>query len=604
MKLKYQQGGSFIPPFAVYQPFMIPTADEDSGSGNKKSSSNGDGLDMKDIYSLIKDLDGLPGDMSYVSNQMNQLLSNIEYKLNNSAMFGGTSSIAAEYMQLLNLASNLKFQRDKYNKAYDTAVSNGSIHEAAINSRGQVMVLTNDGPSWITPEEYVENPEDYHVVTNQELLNFRAQGQGGLAFNTDVITTVSNSMGINAITDIIGKAMQNLGKNTESAEGAELMRNLNRYIKASDSIGSLRVEDIKDSKLLTEDQLGQAQLALNYIKRALPPTAISLLKMKTDGTVEGANAMLLSLVHSKLSSKTTLEMLDKNKASSSIDSLDEIEMDSVMAFLTGKGNVREININTGNSVFNKVIARESVITKGKEKLAQNDTLADVTSSDFAGNLDYHNATFGGVKVDENSGKLFLLDNAVITGMDLPIDQKAEAQGLIRPDFDLYQRIENAEEAIRMSGATTNQQKNKIYEKNEIPENFKDANGNYDMNLVPMQRFARITGVIDTDALVDRNALDNTVIKIDNNNTKEIIKSTFIQKDKNYEFDSAMLGIGHSTEYYKGAIYMPVVESLTMGTISSGNYVTAREAYNISEAQKKAEKLNSFNKAQSLSGLQQ
>lgn len=603
MKLKYQQGGTFVPPFAVYQPFMIPTADEDSGRGNKKSSSDGDGLDMKDIYSLIKDLDGLPGDMSHVSNQMNQLLSNIEYKLNNSAMFGGTSSIAAEYMQLLNLASNLKFQRDKYNKAYDTAVSNGSIHEAAINARGQIMVLTNDGPSWITPEEYAENSDQYHVVTNQELLNFRAQGQGGLAFNTEAITTVSNGMGISTITDIIGKAMQNLGKTTESAEGAELMRNLNRYVKASDSIGSLKVEDIKDSRLLTEDQLEQAQLALNYIRRALPPTALSLLKMKTDGTVEGANAMLLSLVHSKLSSNTKLEMLDKSKKSSSVDSLDEIEIDPVMAFLTGKGNVREININTGNSVFNKVIARESVITKGKEKLAQNDTLADVTSSDFAGILDFDNTTFGGVKVAENSGKLFLLENAIITGMDLPIDQKAQAQGLIRPDFDLYQRIENAEEAIRMSGATTNQQKNEIYEKNEIPENFKDASGNYDINLVPMQRFARITGVIDADALVDREALNSTVVKVDNNTTKEVIKSIFTQKDKNYEFDSAFLGFGHSTEYYKGAIYMPVVESLTMGTVSSGNYVTAKEAYNISEAQKKAEKLNSFNKAQSLSGVQ-
>ena len=602
MKLRFQSGGTFVPPYVVYQPQILPNGEGSSGS--KKSSNDKDDLNMKDIYDLIKDLKGLPGDMTYASNAMGRLLSNIEQKLNNPMMYGGTSSITAEYMQLLNLVGDIKFQKEKYDKAYDTAVANGSIYEAAINSRGQVMVLTDEGTKWITPEEYAENSDQYHIVTNQELLNFRAQGQGGLAFNTEAITTVSNSMGINTITDIIGKAMQNLGKNTESAEGAELMRNLNRYIKASDSIGSLRVEDIKDSKLLTEDQLEQAQLALNYIRRALPQTAISLLKMKTDGTSEGANAMLLSLVHSKLSSNTTLEMLDKSKASSSIDSLDEIEMDPVMTFLTGKGNVREIHINTGNSVFNKVIARESVLTKGKEKLAQNDTLADVTSSDFAGNLDYHNATFGGVKVDENSGKLFLLDNAVITGMDLPIDQKAEAQGLIRPDFDLYQRIENAEEAIRMSKATTNQQKNEIYKKFEIPENFKDANGNYDMNLVPMQRFARITGVIDTDALVDRNALDNTVVKVDNDNTKEIIKSTFIQKDKNYEFDSAMFGIGHSTEYYKGAIYMPVIDSLTMGTVSSGNYVTAKEAYNISEAQKKAKKLNSFNKAQSLSGLQQ
>ena len=201
-------------------------------------------------------------------------------------------------------------------------------------------------------------------------------------------------------------------------------------------------------------------------------------------------------------------------------------------------------------------------------------------------------------------KTILVDR-IENAMKYTITQEIDFQGLpfvFGSEYDAIDYLENAEEDIRMSGATTNQQKNEIYKKFEIPENFKNANGNYDMNLVPMQRFARITGVIDADALVDRNALDKTVIKVDNDNTKEIIKSTFIQKDKNYEFDSAWIGEG--TEYYKGAVYMPVIDSLTMGTISSGNYVTAREAYNISEAQNKAKKLNSFNKAQSLSGLQQ
>lgn len=316
MKLKYQQGGMFVPPFAVYQPFMIPTADESSSSSKKSSSSNDGGIDMKDIYSLIKDLDGLPGDVSKVSGAMNQLFQSIEYKLSNPMMFGGTSSIAAEYMQLLNLTNNLKFQKDIYNKAYDTAVNKGNIHEAAINSKGQIMVLTEDGPDWITPEKYVENPKDYHVVTNQELLNFRAQGQGGLSFDLDSITTVSNGMGIEGVTKLIQDSIQNLGStssNTNSGyvdmKTGDLLQGLQDYQNALQKSGryDASIQDLYEVKLLTESQADQAKLALQYIYNTLPTTAKTLLKMKSNGKDSGAEALIGTLITSKLKYKTDFD---------------------------------------------------------------------------------------------------------------------------------------------------------------------------------------------------------------------------------------------------------------------------------------------------------
>jgi hypothetical protein len=47
---------------------MIPTADEPASVKNSSGSDNG--IDMKDVYDLVKDLDGLPGDVSKVTHTM------------------------------------------------------------------------------------------------------------------------------------------------------------------------------------------------------------------------------------------------------------------------------------------------------------------------------------------------------------------------------------------------------------------------------------------------------------------------------------------------------------------------------------------------------
>jgi hypothetical protein len=70
---------------------------------------------------MFNNLPGLPGDRYAVASTLNTLLSNMEYKLNNPEMYGGTGSIASEYLQALNHIGNLKFYHDEYIKAKDNA---------------------------------------------------------------------------------------------------------------------------------------------------------------------------------------------------------------------------------------------------------------------------------------------------------------------------------------------------------------------------------------------------------------------------------------------------------------------------------------------------
>lgn len=314
MKLKLQQGGTFVPPFAVYQPFITPTEQTQTKSSSKESSKKVPNVTdlMKDV---LGDLKGLPGDRKAILSTLSSLFGNIERKLNNPEMFGGTGSIASEYLQALNYVGNLRFQHDEFIKARDTAIQKGSLQEVAINSSGQIMAATEDGYEWITPEQYAKNQENYRPITNSELLTLRAQGVGGLVFDQASIATVANSMGIAEVTKLIQDSIQNLGNISNSntnyvgVKTGDLMQGLQDYTQALQKSGryDASVQDLYEVKLLTETQADQAKLALQYIYSTLPNTAKALLKMKSNGKDSGAEALIGTLVTSKLKYKNEFD---------------------------------------------------------------------------------------------------------------------------------------------------------------------------------------------------------------------------------------------------------------------------------------------------------
>lgn len=604
MKLKFQQGGTFVPPFAVYQPFITPDAKEESKKSSSKKSDDS-GFDMGDIYNLVKDLKGLPIDNAQVETKIASLINSIETKMNTqtSGMFAGTNSIASEYLQIVNLISKLEFNRQLYDKAWNKAESNGSLFDYVINQSGQVLAASSDGFEWMTPEELQNNSDEYKAITNNQLLHYRANTAADLAFDTNSISVVSGSISMKNVEDLILNTIQNLGKTeiTESGyvQSDKLIQGLQDYIKAIESSGdsNATIKELYKGLYLTETQATQAQAALNFIYKKLPPNAIALLQMHSeDKSIEGAKKLIDSLVVSRLSNKSDLESLEK------VDSgLGSIKNSPVMSMLTGMGSQRQIEINTGNSVTNTVLGRESVLTSNSTKLGEGSTLADVAKSDFAINLPIEYATFGGLPIDPNNANLFLIDTSKFTVMDLPVDQKAKEYGIIRPDLDLYRRIEAAEEKILLTKAVTTAQKNAIYEEFSIPKNAKKSDGTYDTSLIPHERFARITGVLDKRALKEDDTPDNTVFEITDDNMEENIIQRFEKINNDYSFSSGLFG---SDVLYQGAVYIPVNEDYNAAATSSGQHLTMREAIELQEIQDRSardaqqqQKLKTYQKPQ-------
>jgi hypothetical protein len=183
----------------------VPTTSEKTSS--KKEDKKDSGVELKEIFGLIRELEGLPGDEDAAFGALKKLFDSIEYKINNPELqyMGSTSSISSDYLKIIRIIDDIKGQAKAYTEALNTATTNNNLSEAAVDSHGRIMVMNEQGFDWVTPEDYYENreSEQYQIVTNADLLDFRRKGVGGLAFNNSVFNTVANGMGSKQITDLI-----------------------------------------------------------------------------------------------------------------------------------------------------------------------------------------------------------------------------------------------------------------------------------------------------------------------------------------------------------------------------------------------------------------
>jgi hypothetical protein len=131
--------------------------------------------------------DGLPSDLQVASSTIASIFNNIEYKLNNPDLYGGVGSIASDYIKALPLLQSIEFNRKEYENAYKTLTEKGGMKEVAINSLGQIAVQTEDGFSWVSPEEYHNNKEEYIPIT---ALPLPVITQAPCSFNTFILFSI------------------------------------------------------------------------------------------------------------------------------------------------------------------------------------------------------------------------------------------------------------------------------------------------------------------------------------------------------------------------------------------------------------------------------
>lgn len=603
MKLKFQQGGALLSlPFAVYQPFILPNESAQTSSKSKESQSKKKNELIDFMDKILGNLQGLPGDKQAMIGTLSSIFTNMEYKLNNPDMFGGTGSIANEYLQALNYVSNLRFQHDAFIKAKETATNKGSLHEVAINSVGQIMAASEDGFEWITPEQFAENQELYRPITNSELLTLRAQGTGGLVFDQASIDTVSNGMGIGEVTKLIQDALTNLGTDTQKNNGyigvntGELIKGLEEYTNALQKSGKYNssVEDLYEIGLLTESQAKQAKMAMSYIYNTLPVTAKTLLKMKSNGQDTGAEALVGTLINSKLKSKNEFDpkLVGGPVAKASGKSGDKDESKMKNTFL-----IDLIKNEGGSEVGFKFDVGEGIVLTANGRMHSG--IVDATNHETLGSGNFEELflksgmqniindqkaiTFGDQKISRTQFKKLVYDNTGVLRTNLPIKNDGTV------DIEILDRYKQAEDDLKLTNKTREDYL-RIYKKHDI-EFLLMPNGEKNESkfgpFVVMEASTTSENGIKKSKYI-REIEDPSEEDID------IVEKSLSDKENPYVIDEFNLlnpadWFDNYDTYYKGLVFIPVNPNVVSALHGSGQEI------DYEEARSQDEKYSNFNK---------
>ena len=602
MIFKFQQGGSAIPPLVSYEPVMITDSGTSEIDTTKESPKESSDLTDKDLLKMLKDLDGLPNDMQVLTETLQNFYIDQQY-----SPFPNTVNIASRYLQALFLMRTANFNRKQYDNAFNIVSNNGGINELAINERGQLVCVNSDGDfKFLLPEQLKDNPE-YAPVYNAELLKMRAYSPE-LANNNEVLSIVSNGIGMKSILELVSQTITNLGSTTEVDEGftstssKELLNGLKAFQKASLEASKNgqnfdgTVDNLYKGKLLTESQAEQAEAALRFIYRSLTPNAQTLLKVKaSQPTEEGAIQMLGELIQSKITNRTEFTMTVDTPTSKTTDgspksgTFNAIKLDPVSLLQAGYGQKQTITILTGEGGQNGIqipTVSMPIVSKDGQSMGVG-TLSDVATSGFAGYLDLENVTMGGVRIDPTGFQNVAVNGTQLYTAYLPIDlEKYSDTGNIRPDIDMLKRLKVAQNEIKEGNITDKNKINQIYQKHKLPAMF-DGNGNV---LTNYQKFALINGAAIQQAFqenaevakwlsetTDENVVNNVLNIIQKGRGKE----ERIQFNKKNWYN----GIFNSYDHvYKGTIFIPVNEDYFTYSAAMGESLTPGQAQDIEARQ--------------------
>ena len=189
---KFQSGGGFDSLFTVYNPATQRSRQQASHvekSTKSESSEDKGKLTEKDLFTMLKDIKGLP-------NEMKSIVSNLIDTLSISKMTGvGLEDLSTTYLQSLYKITQATDNKAMYDEAYKKAIETGSMTEPAITANGELVVQDNSGKvQKVTLENFVQNRSKYkNVLTVSNLLNLRAYDPS-FAYDYTVFDTVNSSM--------------------------------------------------------------------------------------------------------------------------------------------------------------------------------------------------------------------------------------------------------------------------------------------------------------------------------------------------------------------------------------------------------------------------
>lgn len=577
MKIKmFQQGGGGIPAFNYYTPITPQGASTEVTTGDK-SSKDKDDLGVKDILDLIKGVEGLPSDVQQLTNEFSRF-----FQFSNAGV--SPSMLASRYLTAVGKIATAKFNKGYYDQVYKDQEKNGGLNEVAITNNGQLIVQNREGEvTTINVNDYLENKSEYSPITNSNLLYLRAHNK---AFDNGFLTAAENGIGLERVGEMIMKNVEDLGSselrvsgysNTvkkQIQKGFDTIESL--YNQGIDISGMSTVDGLYKSDVINKDQYNQIQQALKYSYTMLPDNAKTLLQYKSDGKpLDLIFSLLLSRSSSMVQFDPTLELDASGNKPGGNGGDNSNKINTAEQWLRGFGPIKEHTLTNGTTNGIKVWGNELPIVKSDGTPLTVSTLSQIANNNqYSGVIDIEHATMGGEKISSEA-----LNKVMFTGqakrIDLPVDIYDES-GLIKPDLDLLNRLDEAQKYIRENNITDLNEINKVYEEHKLPFMYNEDGS---LNTSNWRTFMVLSGTALNSAFENQDNLrTNEFLKEveDKNkitNVLDLLTDNLKREGQKIDFDKKGWFYSTKDHMFEGNIFIPINPNVFSAKAGDGQHIT-------------------------------
>lgn len=297
---KLYGGGDISSLFTTYRPVQTPQvqapqsvklSNSDKESLSIKSSSKDEDkedtkgeLTEKDLFNMIKNVDGLP-------NEMKSIITDLKRTLATKSLVGiDTGELANTYLSSLYKLKVANQNKKRFDESIKDAKENGSIGEVAITLGGNLLASDKSGKvKELTLQQYQENPDQYSLLTNSNLAWLRKYSPK-YAFSKDdnAFEIINNGMGYEAFQKLLDQAKVSLGSykyEEQGIVGKEALLGLKALQNLSKSQQQEYLQSALDDKYQTESSMDtnaqQIKALVDYLTVSLPKRAKVWASVKT-----------------------------------------------------------------------------------------------------------------------------------------------------------------------------------------------------------------------------------------------------------------------------------------------------------------------------------
>lgn len=293
MKIKKYASGGVYTPFDP--PIQTNAASKTKTSGSSGSSKSPDLPFTKELIELIS-AKGLPSDSAVFSEELAQVL----YR----AQVSGAPLPAYMTVAFANKANTMSEMKSDHDKAYDKVIERETGNDIATHN--QFMYVEDLSKSederemtLITPFQYLENPKQWKVLTNQEILHARKYDKN-FAFNAStIISDAANSTNLKRIRDYWRDETKALATQSNSGvlsnqniqiqdyvTGAKLLQRINGEIDSSTTLQNEHVQNYLSFLYSSMDEKSKGYLHNYMAVKGIEPSSQNILEFMYSNIVD------------------------------------------------------------------------------------------------------------------------------------------------------------------------------------------------------------------------------------------------------------------------------------------------------------------------------